>query len=78
MTVRAELKEALDEVCLHVLERLTGEAEMACGDDKGLLHVMKAEAKLLFACRNVTNAVSESPFDERPKDWDVSWDGDTA
>ena len=78
MTVRAELKEAMQEVRRYVLEGLVGEAEMACGDDKALLRVMKADAKLLFACRNVTNAVSESPPVDRPKGWDMSRDGKTA
>lgn len=74
----AELKSALSEVRRYVLEGLVAEAEMACGDEQALLRAMEADGKLLFACRNVANAVAESLPRERPDGWDLGPGGDTA
>jgi hypothetical protein len=78
VTARAELKEALQAVRLHVLEGLVAEAEMAYDDDEAVLRAMKADAKLMFACRNVANAVSESLPRDRPEGWDLTPGGETA
>jgi hypothetical protein len=77
VSARTELKEALQAVRLHVLEGLVAEAEMAY-DDEAMLRAMKADAMLMFACRNVANAVAESPPRDRPEGWDLSPDGQTA
>jgi hypothetical protein len=75
--VSAEINRALQEVRRAVLEDLLAEAEIA-DDDEALLRAMKADAKLLFACRNVANAVAESPPRDRPPGWDLTPGGDTA
>ena len=75
---RAEVNSAVREVRRYVLEGLVAEAELACGDDTALLRAMEADAKLLFACRNVANAVAESHPKDRPDGWDLTLGGDTA
>jgi hypothetical protein len=77
VSARADLREALQAVRLHVLEGLVAEAEMAY-DDEAMLRAMKADAKLMFACRNVASAVAESLPRDRPEGWDLTPGGDTA
>jgi hypothetical protein len=73
----AEINRALQEVRRAVLEDLLAEAEIA-DDDEALLRAMKADAKLLFACRNVANTVAEAAPRDRPEGWDMTPGGDTA
>jgi hypothetical protein len=77
VSTRADVMAAQQKVITVAMDIVATERHLA-DDDRAALMLSALDEALAYAARDLTNAISESHQDERPPEWDTSWDGSTA
>jgi hypothetical protein len=74
---RAEVMAAQQKVITVAADIIATERHLG-DDDRAALMLATLDEALAYAMRDAVNAISESPPEERPPEWDLSPGGDTA